>query len=90
MRMQTFGQSTCRCCHYYRPEGRRGGSCQQLGVPVRGCWKTCNIGVPALSRYRASLGEEIVHLEQSLALDYISSYSNLDLCGAAEVSPSAG
>ncbi|MDY7015207.1 MAG: hypothetical protein SVX43_16745 [Cyanobacteriota bacterium] len=70
--------SSCRCCHYYKPEGRRGGTCQQLGVPVRGCWKACSIGVPALSGDRASLGENIVRLEHSLALDCVPSYANAD------------
>ncbi|MDY6781237.1 MAG: hypothetical protein SW833_01550 [Cyanobacteriota bacterium] len=87
MRPQTFGKSTCRFCRHYKPEGRRGGTCQQLGVPVRGCWKTCSIGTPALGGDRAFLGEDIVRLENSLALDYITSSATLDLCGAAEVTP---
>jgi hypothetical protein len=33
----------CRSCRYYLPEGRRGGHCQQLGVPVRGSWRTCSV-----------------------------------------------
>ena len=38
--------SACRSCRYYTPEGRRGGNCQQLGVPVRGVWKACSLALP--------------------------------------------
>lgn len=67
--------STCRCCQYYKPEGRRGGNCQQLGVPVRGCWKACSIGSPAFDRYGSRLQEDFAILENSLMLDCIPSYT---------------
>lgn len=38
--------SACRYCHYYKPEGRRGGVCQQLGALVQGNWKACSLAVP--------------------------------------------
>jgi hypothetical protein len=38
--------SSCRHCSFYRAEGRRGGSCQQLGVPVQGSWSVCPLAVP--------------------------------------------
>ncbi len=38
--------SACRYCQYYKPEGRRGGMCQQLGVPVQGSWKACALAMP--------------------------------------------
>ncbi|MGB3532972.1 MAG: hypothetical protein WBA13_05590 [Microcoleaceae cyanobacterium] len=41
--------STCRCCQYYTPEGRRGGQCQQLHVPVKGGWKACQLAIPAFA-----------------------------------------
>lgn len=37
--------SACRHCRFYHSEGRRGGSCQQLGVPVQGSWKSCSLAV---------------------------------------------
>jgi hypothetical protein len=37
--------SACRYCRYYSPQGRRGGTCQQLGVPVQACWKACSLAV---------------------------------------------
>ncbi|WP_242032811.1 hypothetical protein [Oscillatoria sp. FACHB-1406] len=67
--------STCRCCQYYKPEGRRGGQCQQLGVPVRGCWKACSIGSPAFDGYSSHLQEDFAILEHSLRLDCIPSYT---------------
>lgn len=41
--------SACRSCRYYTPEGRRGGHCQQLGVPVRGGWQACSLAIPAFA-----------------------------------------
>ena len=41
--------SACRYCRYYKPEGRRGGLCQQLGVPVRGAWGACSLALPAFA-----------------------------------------
>ncbi|MBP0021397.1 MAG: hypothetical protein J7647_28060 [Cyanobacteria bacterium SBLK] len=35
--------STCRRCIFYAPQGRRGGTCRQLNVPVQGCWKACSL-----------------------------------------------
>ena len=41
MKEINFSTSACRYCGFYQPEGRRGGSCQRLGVPVEGSWKAC-------------------------------------------------
>lgn len=41
--------SACRYCQFYRPIGRRGGSCQMLGVSVQGGWKGCHLGITAFS-----------------------------------------
>ncbi|HLP88759.1 MAG TPA: hypothetical protein VK184_09250 [Nostocaceae cyanobacterium] len=41
--------SACRYCRHYQPEGRRGGTCQQLGVPVQACWKACSLALPAFA-----------------------------------------
>ncbi|MEB3281478.1 MAG: hypothetical protein VKK42_21405 [Lyngbya sp.] len=41
--------SCCRCCQHYTPEGRRGGNCSQLHVPVKGGWKACNLAMLAFS-----------------------------------------
>ncbi|MGB8699182.1 MAG: hypothetical protein WCD18_07185 [Thermosynechococcaceae cyanobacterium] len=39
----------CRYCQYYAPEGRRGGSCQRLSVPVQGEWSACSLMSPSFS-----------------------------------------
>lgn len=46
--MKTFKCSTsaCQFCRYYQIEGRRGGTCQQLGVPVKANWKACSLALP--------------------------------------------
>ncbi|MBH8556217.1 hypothetical protein I8751_28580 [Nostocaceae cyanobacterium CENA357] len=41
-----FLTSACRYCRHYKPEGRRGGVCQQLGVPVQASWKACSLALP--------------------------------------------
>ncbi|MBO0349449.1 hypothetical protein J0895_10085 [Phormidium pseudopriestleyi FRX01] len=41
--------SCCRNCRYYEPEGRRGGACQQLNVPVQATWKSCSLSSPAFT-----------------------------------------
>ncbi len=41
-----FLTSACRYCRHYKPEGRRGGLCQQLGAPVLGSWKACSFALP--------------------------------------------
>ena len=38
--------STCRRCQFYTPEGRRGGHCRQLQVPVGGSWTACSLALP--------------------------------------------
>lgn len=46
MRSANLETSACRHCRYYTPVGRRGGSCQQLNVPVKGMWKSCSLAIP--------------------------------------------
>ena len=41
--------STCRCCQYYTPEGRRGGQCSQLHVSVKGSWSGCQLAIPTFA-----------------------------------------
>lgn len=50
--------SACRFCRHYTPEGRRGGQCEQLGVPVRGSWQACSLAHPTF----ASLGKNLDNL----------------------------
>lgn len=59
--------SSCRHCRYYHLQGRRGGTCQQLGVPVQAHWKACVLAMPPFTSAWENL-EEVVHLEKSIAL----------------------
>jgi hypothetical protein len=41
--------SSCSRCRFYAPEGRRGGQCSQLGVPVNSRWAPCSLAMPVFS-----------------------------------------
>jgi hypothetical protein len=43
--------SSCRHCHYYAHEGRRGGYCESLNVVVQGSWQACPL---AISTFKGS------------------------------------
>lgn len=73
--MRTISLETlaCRHCRYYTPEGRRGGSCQQLNVPVRGAWKACSLAIPPFAPSWENSEEIINWSENALILgDVIS------------------
>lgn len=46
MKTLNFPTSACRLCRHYQPQGRRGGTCEQLGVPVRANWQACSLAIP--------------------------------------------
>ena len=46
--------SSCSRCRFYGPQGRRGGECSQLGVPVGGRWQPCSLAMPV---FDAALGQ---------------------------------
>jgi hypothetical protein len=60
--------SACRYCQHYQPEGRRGGECQMLGVPVQGNWKACSLAVTAFAPNWESLVEEMFSLASGSVL----------------------
>ncbi|MDJ0659247.1 MAG: hypothetical protein QNJ42_07110 [Crocosphaera sp.] len=68
MKTSNFFTSSCRFCRYYQTEGRRGGMCQQLGVPVRAEWKACSLAAAPFTHTWESL-EKVVKLESSLVLE---------------------
>lgn len=41
--------SACKYCRHYQPEGRRGGICHQLSVPVKPSWKACSLALTAFT-----------------------------------------
>ena len=57
--------SACRYCHYYKSEGRRGGTCQLLDVSVHGGWKACNLAIPAFAPSWENL-EDMMNLPDAM------------------------
>lgn len=49
MKSEQCRVSFCSRCRFYAPEGRRGGQCSQLGVPVNSRWAPCSLAMPVFS-----------------------------------------
>ena len=60
--------SACRYCRFYKSQGRRGGTCEQLNVPVEANWKSCSLALPPFISAWESL-DEIMLLENSFNID---------------------
>lgn len=52
-----FGISSCQRCRHYTLEGRRGGHCSQLNVPVQGKWSPCSLAAPVFLESLSSVTE---------------------------------
>lgn len=68
MKTANFMTSSCRYCRYYHSEGRRGGTCNQLNVPVQAQWKACTLAARPFGTVWDNL-EDVVHLEHVYGLD---------------------
>jgi hypothetical protein len=77
MKKASFSATACRYCRYYNPEGRRGGSCQKLGVPVQSNWNACLLASSPFETTWENL-EEILLLENSFSLDCSTQLSPVD------------
>ncbi|MEG3896035.1 MULTISPECIES: hypothetical protein [unclassified Microcoleus] len=66
--MKTRLTSACRHCRHYTPEGRRGGVCDLLSVPVQSQWKACSLGVSAFGLSWENLEEIELWQEQTVTL----------------------
>lgn len=86
-----FATSACRCCRYFQPEGRRGGMCQQLSVPVRGSWKACSLALspfePAWGRIEAIWRHDPLGIKESLAVNCSLTVSAQNLPEESDLSP---
>jgi hypothetical protein len=81
--------SACRYCRHYKPEGRRGGLCQQLGAPVLASWKACSFALPPFAPSWESL-EDVWSLPGATPVLASSSLgSNLDKIAVASVNQTA-
>ena len=64
METTNYLTSACRYCRHYKPEGRRGGNCKILGVPVESNWKACALAASPFNNRAIDL-EDIFQLESS-------------------------
>ncbi len=67
--LNALTSSVCRNCRFYEPEGRRGGQCQQLGVPVCGHWNSCSLAIPPFAPSWESLDRVISWQDRAIALE---------------------
>ena len=84
MKRANFLVSACRFCRFYQPEGRRGGSCQKLNVPVESNWSACALSSLPFTQRWENL-EDIIYLEHSLLLDCTEENSSLEINEVEEV-----
>ncbi len=59
MNIKVKSDRSCRYCSFYRPQGRRGGACQRLNVPVESSWQACSLCVPSFETEMVPVGEAI-------------------------------
>lgn len=83
MKTLNFPASACRYCRHYCVEGRRGGMCQQLGVPVRGSWKACSLALPPFAPSWESI-EELLQDDKLMLKETVSRNCSL---GSSELNP---
>ena len=80
MNTSNFPASACRYCRYYNLEGRRGGMCKQLGVPVRGGWRACSLALPPFAPSWENIDglvrEQKLLLEETLSVNCLMSSAN--------------
>ena len=60
MELKPNSDRPCRYCSYYQPQGRRGGSCQRLNVPVASDWQACSLWVPLFEETVVPVGNLMV------------------------------
>ncbi len=54
--------SSCRDCHHYEHEGRRGGQCQRLNVRVQSEWSACPLAIGAFGACALRLESAVADL----------------------------
>lgn len=63
----------CRLCQHYRPEGRRGGICGKLDVPVAATWEACSLASHPFELSWSSANNINSFLKESLQESLIAS-----------------
>ncbi|NET31893.1 MAG: hypothetical protein F6K19_07800 [Cyanothece sp. SIO1E1] len=85
--------SSCRHCGYYTPEGRRGGQCGQLGVPVQGDWEACCLVIPPFEPAWKSLRkikvwqQDMLQLPDQLSLNCQTGSAQIEAIEKANFKP---
>lgn len=84
--------TTCQHCRHYTPQGRRGGMCQRLSVPVTSSWKSCPLMVPPFAPSWERLEEMVRWAPGSLvwqpaqaveaAADYVEIFKEVGVASA--------
>ena len=60
---------SCQRCRYFSFEGRRGGHCGQLNVPVQGRWTACSLASPVFAEsFSAAAQAQLVTLSEVVLL----------------------
>lgn len=72
--------SACRHCHHYTPEGRRGGVCALLSVPVQSQWKACALAVPPFGESWENIAEIGLWQEQAVTVQEAVTVSERNAC----------
>ncbi|MBD1910207.1 MULTISPECIES: hypothetical protein [unclassified Leptolyngbya] len=83
--------SACRHCLYYQVEGRRGGNCHQLGVPVQAQWKACPLATPCFAESSVKTDEDLLYQPAlTPVMEVIPTVAVMEVPTAADVIPIAG
>lgn len=70
--MKTSLTSACRHCRHYTPEGRRGGFCNLLSVPVESHWEACSLAVAPFGPSWENLEDIELWQEQTVTLQEVA------------------
>jgi hypothetical protein len=72
MNTRAASVSLCRYCQHYLPEGRRGGTCQQLNVEVESQWQACGLSAPPFSPSWDHLRDIMLWQEKALKMQEVN------------------
>jgi len=81
MDVNRFGVSCCQRCRHFTLEGRRGGHCGQLNVPVQGRWSACSLANPVFLEPMSTVTQPQIVWPEGLRLTYH------DLASVAPIEP---
>ncbi len=88
MNNQNCLTSACRYCRFYRPEGLRGGACQQLGVSVHSEWPACQLALPAFASAWNNV-EELASANRQIEIPQVLQTQELSPIARLELSSSS-